>query len=125
MAYDGLMMLLQQEWQFIQHAITRVRPLFAPLEVEIKDGLLPELLGEGRDKVTIYLCNCTIWGVKREGIGISYPTQTAPSNFKMLKHCCEVLTDSMINGEVLEARSHVNQMRKCYKVGKDREVNSK
>ena len=63
--------------------------------------------------------------MKREGIGISYPTQTAPSNFKMLKHLCEVLTELMINGEVLEARANVNQMRKCYKAGKDRKVNIK
>ena len=48
--------------------------------------------------------------MKREGIGIPYPTQTAPANFDTSEHCCEVLTEYMINGEALYLRSHTNQV---------------
>ena len=68
-----------------------------PLELAFREYFIVYLM-EGRiDEFIDCLCNCITWVVKRAGIGISYPTHTAPDKFEMSEHCCEVLTASLIN----------------------------
>ena len=55
-------------------------------------------------------------------IGIPYPTQTAPDRFETLKHCCEVLTASLINGYALGLKAHVTQVREGSEIGRDSRV---
>ena len=76
-------MSLHEEWKFVQYITPIDGTLFAPLQMASGGGFIPYLLRGGREEVTDYLCNMIIWVVKREGIGIPDPTQTAPVNFEM------------------------------------------
>ena len=49
--------------------------------------------------------------MKRVVIGIPYSTHNLPANFKALKRCCEVLTNSMLNGYTLDIKEHASQLR--------------
>ena len=77
---------------FFQRVTPGLGTLFVPLEVAFRDNFLPSLLGGRIDKVTYSLDKYITWGVKRAGIGITDPTQTAPANFETSEHCFEVLT---------------------------------
>ena len=43
--YAILSMMLYQKFQFVQHVTLKGRPLFEPLEVELREEFLPLLLG--------------------------------------------------------------------------------
>ena len=49
--------------------------------------------------------------MKQARIGIPDLTQTAPVNFEMSEHCCEVLTVSLLNREALDLREHTTQTK--------------
>ena len=57
-------------------------PFFEPLEEELRDNILLDLLGVNIEEVADLLSKIITWGMKLAGIGIPYPTQTAPTNFK-------------------------------------------
>ena len=57
--------------------------------------------------------------MKRARIGILYPSHTAPANFEMLEHFCEVITASLINGEALNIRAHAPQVDYGREVGQE------
>ena len=110
-AYSRLTMSLQQEWKFVHNLTPSVRPLFETLEVHLRDTFLPELMGGRREEVTDSLHKKISWGVKRKVIGIPDPTQTTPDNFEMVEHCCEILTDSLLNIEAMDIISHTTQVK--------------
>ena len=70
------------------------------------------------EEVTDSLRKQITWGVKRAGIGIPDPTQTAPANFETPEHCCEVLTASLLNGEALDLRAHATQVKEGRDAGR-------
>ena len=45
MAYAGLLMLLQLEWQYLQRTVPRVGTLMGPIEEAIRENLFPALFG--------------------------------------------------------------------------------
>ena len=57
-------------------------PFFVPLEEELRDNILLDLLGVNIEEVADLLSKIITWGMKLAGIGIPYHTQTAPTNFK-------------------------------------------
>ena len=48
----------------------------------MRDNILLDLLGVNIEEVADLLSKIITWGMKLAGIGIPYPTQTAPTNFK-------------------------------------------
>ena len=124
-AYGGLTMSLHQEWNFVQHITPGVRSLFTTLEAALRDDFLPALIGGRREEVTDSLRKRITWGVERKGIGIPYPTQTAPENFEMAEHCCEVLPDSLLNREAMDFISHSTQVKEGREAGQERRADRK
>ena len=104
--YVGLTISLQQYWQFVKNITPSFGTLFAPLEAALRVNFLSSLLGGRREEVANSLHKRITWGVKREGIGILYPTQTAPAIFETSYHLCEFISTSLLNGEALYLRSH-------------------
>ena len=60
--------------------------------------------------------------MKRAGIWISGPTQTASANFEMSESSCEVLTASLLNREVLDLMAHATQVNEVIEEWRKRVV---
>ena len=77
----------------------------------LRDGFLPDLLEVSIEEVTDSLHKRNTWGAKRMGIEIPDPTQTAPTNFEMLEHFCDLLPTYIFNREELDIMAHATQVR--------------
>ena len=76
------------------------------------------LLGLIREEFTDSLRKRITWGANWAVIGILDPTQSTPTNFEISEHFCGVSTDSLINGEALDIRAQVTQVREGREVGR-------
>ena len=85
----------------------------------MRDDFILDLLGGSIEEVTDSLCKRITWGVKRADIGIPDPTRIAPVNFEMTEQYYEILTYSLLNGEVLDLRSHSTQVREERETGRE------
>ena len=53
LAYAGLGMLLQSEWQYLQRTVPRVGALMGPIEEALREKVFPLLFGGGGDHIRL------------------------------------------------------------------------
>jgi hypothetical protein len=102
-AYAGLAMSLQQEWQYLQRVVPDCGPSFQPVEEAIRVAFLPALLGGAEDETQREL---TSLSVRRAGLGLPDPTQTAAGCFAASVACTKVLARSLVTGATLSSHVH-------------------
>ena len=72
----------------------------------MRDNFISNMLGGRKEEVSQYLHKRITWCVNQAVIRIPDPTQTAPANFEVLDHCCEILSVSLLSIEALDIMSH-------------------
>jgi hypothetical protein len=93
-----------------------IAPLFEPLENKrIQSNFLPMLLG-------VELISAEMWqlmanGVKQAGLGIWNLVEMVDILFVASKDACQVLTDSLVQGTVLNLAEHKASVRKAREQG--------
>ena len=69
--YDGLGMLLQLEWQYMQRTVPGISFMMGPIEDALREALFPALFGG--EEVSANLREILDNNVKHGGLGIQYP----------------------------------------------------
>ena len=78
-AYAGLQKSLQQQWAFVQRVTPGVGNSFVPVETDLKENFVPALF-EGLHEGVLER-GVTCLPVKKVGLALTYPSQTAPENW--------------------------------------------
>jgi hypothetical protein len=81
-AYAGLVKSLQQEWQYLQRVVPDCGAAFEPVEEAIRSVFLPALLQATEAECQRKL---TTVSVRKAGLGLPDPTQSAPGCFAASK----------------------------------------
>ncbi|KAL7525289.1 hypothetical protein ACHAXR_000939, partial [Thalassiosira sp. AJA248-18] len=82
-------------------------PFFAPLERAIRNDLIPSLLKIPRCEVTAKFCNLLSQSVKKGGLGLRNPVDTASCVHKASKSATSHLTESLVDEQVaFDFRTH-------------------
>ncbi|KAL3768952.1 hypothetical protein ACHAWO_004062 [Cyclotella atomus] len=97
MAYAGLTISLQNEWQYVMRTVPGIAALFDPLEKEIRANFLPALLEV--PSISAEMRQLMAQGVKQAGLGIRNPVESADLFFGASKDACEELVRSMLEGD--------------------------
>ena len=116
-AYAGLTMCLQAEWQYVCRTTSGIGALFAPVEENLRDLFLPNLLGEVAIDGELRLLMAQ--GVKQAGLAVRNPVECAARSFATSKEAVSKLTASMVSGEELCLAEHRKQVRTAGKSARD------
>ncbi|KAL3795565.1 hypothetical protein ACHAWO_009861 [Cyclotella atomus] len=108
-AYAGLVLCLQNEWQYVQRTCPSIGFTFAPIEVALREEFIPALLGvesiSGEDR-ELYA-----HGVKRGGLAIRNPVETAVPLYESSKSATSELVESMLEGKSLNLALHQEKVK--------------
>lgn len=108
-AYAGLVLCLQNEWQYVQRTCPSIGFTFAPIETALREEFIPALLGvesiSGEDRELF------AHGVKRGGLAIRNPVETAIPLYESSKSATSVLVESMLEGRLLNIAAHQEQVK--------------
>ena len=100
----GLVKSLQSEWICLQRAVPDCEDQFQPAEDAMRTVFLPVIFGEAKIgnalRTTVALSN------RSSGLGILDPTKTGPTNLKASRDATEVLSQSLLEGTVLNLKVH-------------------
>ena len=103
-AYDGLVMLLQLEWQYLQSTVPRVGTMMGPIEESLREKFFPALfVGE---EINTDFRKILGHRVKHGCFGIPDPRLSEESAYKTSKAASRELVDSLIGGSVLNYVGH-------------------
>ena len=102
-AYAGLAKSLQQEWQYLQRVVPDCGAAFEPVEEAIRSVFLPALLQATEAECQREL---TTVSVRKAGLGLPDPTQSAPGCFAASEACTSLLVRSLREGTALDANRH-------------------
>ncbi|KAL7543292.1 hypothetical protein ACHAXR_013157 [Thalassiosira sp. AJA248-18] len=94
--YCGFTFCLQNEWQYVQRVVADTAPFFAPLERAIRNDFIPALLDIPRCGVTAEFRALLTHGVKKGGLALRNPVDTASYVHEASKSATSHLTDSLI-----------------------------
>ena len=104
LAYAGLGMLLQSEWQHLQRTVPGVGTLVGPIEEALREKCFPSLFGG--EEIDTDFRKILGHGVKHGGLGIPDPRQSAESAYNTSKAASRELVDSILRGTVLNYVVH-------------------
>ena len=108
-AYSALVLVLQNEWQYVQRTCPSIGFTFAPVEAALRNHFLPALLGvetiTGEDR-ELYA-----HGVKQGGLAIRNPVDTALIMFNASQAATEELVESMMEGKSLNLELHQGKVK--------------
>ncbi|KAL7524586.1 hypothetical protein ACHAXR_000637, partial [Thalassiosira sp. AJA248-18] len=108
--YCGFTFCLQNEWQYVQRVVADTAPFFAPLERTIRNDLIPALLEIPRCEVTAGFRTLLSHSVKKGGLAIRNPVDTASYVHEASMSATSHLTDSLVDASVLfDFRTHRNR----------------
>jgi hypothetical protein len=99
-AYAGLAKSLQMEWTYLQRVMPGLEDVLDPIEDAIKSSFLPALFGEDEPNLTDLRAQLAL-SVKKAGLGVPIPRETACSNHEASKGITKVLTKSLVEGSDL------------------------
>jgi hypothetical protein len=118
-AYAGMVMVLQNEWQYVQRTVPEVGYLFDPVERAIREKFLPALLAV--DEISVDDRELYAHGVKRGGIALRNPVETAEILIEASREATEELVESMMEGKHLNLVAHKEKVKSaCEKARKER-----
>ena len=112
-ALVGLTRSLQCEWNFVQRVVKDTSQLFAPLEKMLKENFLPSLLETSSvtysDRVLYSL------PVKRGGLGVRNPIESAELAFSTSREATDCLVSSILLQDDFDQTLHKTKMREARK----------
>ena len=116
LAYSGLGMSVQIEWQYLQRTVPGVGTLMGPIEDALIEAILPALFGG--EEVRAYLREILGHIVKRGGLGIPEPRLSSERAYNTPKAANEVLVGSLIVGTDLNYIARKGCVRRAIKYGR-------
>ena len=99
-AYVGFTISLQNEWQYVQRVVSDTASFFAPLEQVIRNKFIPALIGIAASEVDGELRSLLSHSVKKSGLAIRNPVDTAEHVHETSKAATSYLVRSMIDSNV-------------------------
>ena len=111
LAYAGLGMLLQLEWQYLQSTVPRVGTLIGPIEESIREKFFPALFGG--EEINANFRQILGHSVHHGGLGIPDPRFSEESLYNTSKAASRELVDSLLGGSVLNYVGHRACVRKA------------
>jgi hypothetical protein len=103
-AYAGLAKSLQSEWQYLQRVLPDCSAAFEPVEEALASAFLPALFQAEEPMLARQLLALP---VKRAGLGIPNPAESADDCHEASKAVTRALTLSLLKGEDLVAQAHL------------------
>jgi hypothetical protein len=110
-AYAGLAKSLQMEWQYLQRVLPDAGTSFAPIEEALATTFLPSLLQEPEAPTDPFRALLAL-PVRRAGLGVPDPQQTAAHCHQASLACTEELTSTLRAGTDLDVQAHAAQASK-------------
>jgi hypothetical protein len=107
-AYAGLQKSLQQEWQFLQRVTKNLAEEFGAIEEAIQEKFLPALFGDDITNDVPQRIACL--PVKKAGLAIPNPTETADTNWTASTVICGNLILAIRGMEVFSSTKHTSIM---------------
>ena len=102
--YDGLGMLLQLKWQYLQRNLPVVSAPMEPIDTALKEAFFTALFwGEDVEDGLRYVLR---YGVKFSGLGIPAPRRKAARVYATSEARYEALVESLLNGSDLNYIGH-------------------
>ena len=95
-AYVGFTFCLQNEWQYVQRIVQSSGTAFAPLEVAIREALLPSLLGISGLEIDAEFRQLLSQSLKCGGLAIRNPMDTAMPAHEISTLASSHLVDSLL-----------------------------
>ena len=99
-AYVGFTISLQNEWQYVQRVVSDTASFFAPLEQVIRNKFIPALIGIAASEVDGELRSLLSHSVKKSGLAIRNPVDTAEHVHETSKAATSYLVRTMIDSNV-------------------------
>ena len=93
LAYAGLGMSLQLEWQYLQRTVPGVGTLMGPIEEALREKIFPSLFGG--EEIDANFRKILGHGVKHGGLGIPDPRLSAECAYNTSKAAIRELVDSL------------------------------
>ena len=112
MAWAGMRLSLQAEWQCICRCEPSAGDYLQPVESAIREAFLPALLQQS-EPLTDEFRQLLGQGVKGGGLAIPDPCKGAARQHQASKEACEELVASLRTGDKLHLSSHQVQVRKA------------
>ena len=111
LAYVGLGMSLQSEWQYLQRTVPGVGTLIGPIEEALREKFFPSLFGG--EEINANFRKILSHSVKHGGLGIPYPRLSAECVYNTSKAASRELVDSLLGGSVFNYVGHRACVRKA------------
>ena len=105
-AYAGFCFCLQNEWQYLQRVVSDTGPFFAPVEEAIRQDFILALLGMPAEELSGEFRELLTQSVKKGGLGIRNPVDTAMHVHDMYLHAGQLLVDRLVRGRILVIEDH-------------------
>ncbi|KAL7524012.1 hypothetical protein ACHAXR_000406, partial [Thalassiosira sp. AJA248-18] len=112
-AYAGFTQSLHAEWQYLCRCVPGVEVHLEPVEVAIREVLIPALLAVKPDEVKDDFRQLLSHGVKQGGINIRNPTAGAERLHQSSLEACESLVASLMANTPLGSEEHKQCVRKA------------
>ena len=111
-AYAGFTFCLQNEWQYLQRVVADTGSFFAPLETAIRRKFIPALLGIGSWEIDGDYRELLTHSVKKGGLALRNPVDTACYVHDASKQATIHLTESLVDSSLhFDLGRHVAQAR--------------
>ena len=120
-AYAGFTFVLQNEWEYAARVVPGIGPHLAGIEDAIRQHFLPSLFRAPVEWFTSETRARLAHSVKRAGIGIRNPTDSAIYNYETSRHACSLLVDAIVDTPIGEA-TDVNLYQHSKHVGYNRSL---
>ena len=111
--YAGYVFCLQNEWQYLCRTTKDIAVLLEPLERALRIHLLPAFLGVDAVEIDNQFRELLGIAIKRGGIGIRNPLQTAEEFYDTSLSGARYLVNSLVDDEVFDQMSHKQSMTKA------------
>ena len=104
LAYAGLGMSLQSEWQYLQRTVPGVNTLMGPIEEALRENFFPLIFGG--EEITADFRKILGHSVKHGGLGIPDPRLSAECAYNTSKVASMELVESLLEGSGLKYAGH-------------------
>ena len=111
LAYAGLYVSLQLEWQYLQRTVPGVGYIMVPIEDFLREAFSTALFG--REEVSADLRKILGHSVKRGGLGIPYPRMSVDLAYNTSKAASEILVSSLLGYTNLNYVTHKGCVRRA------------
>jgi hypothetical protein len=108
-AYAGLSKSLQSEWQYLQRVLPDAGPAFAPVEQALREKFLPALMQETAGGLTEKLREYAALPVRKAGIGVPNPVDTAAACYATSVASTAPLTESLCAGTDFDVDAYLRE----------------